>query len=148
MGDFRFEDEFWPDPEAMVAELASMGIELMVSVWPQVSLESENFAELDRLGYLVRSNRGVDIQMSFEGPSRFLDVTNPAAREWLWAKLRVNYPGVKLFWLDEAEPEYAFFEFGAYSYYAGQVLEVGNVYPQLFSRAVYDGQVADGQAIR
>jgi alpha-D-xyloside xylohydrolase len=146
MGDFRFEDEFWPDPEAMVAELAQMGIELMVSVWPQVSLESENFAELDRLGYLVRSNRGVDIQMSFEGPSRFLDVTNPAAREWLWAKLRVNYPGVKLFWLDEAEPEYAFFEFGAYSYYAGQVLEVGNVYPQLFSRAVYDGQVADGQS--
>lgn len=146
MGDFRFEDEFWPDPGAMVAELAGMGIELMVSVWPQVSLESENFAELDRLGYLVRSNRGVDIQMSFEGPSRFLDVTNPAAREWLWAKLRVNYPGVKLFWLDEAEPEYAFFEFGAYSYYAGQVLEVGNVYPQLFSRAVYDGQVADGQS--
>ena len=146
MGDFRFEDEFWPDPEAMVAELAEMGIELMVSVWPQVSLESENFAELDRLGYLVRSNRGVDIQMSFEGPSRFLDVTNPAAREWLWAKLRVNYPGVKLFWLDEAEPEYAFFEFGAYSYYAGQVLEVGNVYPQLFSRAVYDGQVEDGQS--
>ncbi|WPF82661.1 family 31 glucosidase [Sanguibacter sp. 4.1] len=146
MGDFRFEDEFWPDPEAMVAELAGMGIELMVSVWPQVSLESENFAELDRLGYLVRSNRGVDIQMSFEGPSRFLDVTNPAAREWLWAKLRVNYPGVKLFWLDEAEPEYAFFEFGAYSYYAGQVLEVGNVYPQLFSRAVYDGQVEDGQS--
>lgn len=146
MGDFRFEDEFWPDPEAMVAELAELGIELMVSVWPQVSLESENFAELDRLGYLVRSNRGVDIQMSFEGPSRFLDVTNPAAREWLWAKLRVNYPGVKLFWLDEAEPEYAFFEFGAYSYYAGQVLEVGNVYPQLFSRAVYDGQVEDGQS--
>ncbi|MEP7762359.1 TIM-barrel domain-containing protein [Sanguibacter sp. 25GB23B1] len=146
MGDFRFEEEFWPDPEAMVAELTSLGIELMVSVWPQVSLASENFAELDRLGYLVRSNRGVDIQMSFEGPSRFLDVTNPAAREWLWAKLRANYPGVKLFWLDEAEPEYSFFEFGAYSYYAGQALEVGNVYPQMFSRAVYDGQVADGQS--
>lgn len=145
MGDFRFEEEFWPDPAAMVAELTELGIELMVSVWPQVSLASENFAELDRLGYLVRSNRGVDIQMSFEGPSRFLDVTNPAAREWLWAKLAANYPGVKLFWLDEAEPEYAFFEFGAYSYFAGQALEVGNIYPQLFSRAVYDGQVASGQ---
>lgn len=145
MGDFRFEEEFWPDPAAMIAELAELGIELMVSVWPQVSLDSENFAELDRLGYLVRSNRGVDIQMSFEGPSRFLDVTHPQAREWLWTKLRANYPGVKLFWLDEAEPEYAFFEFGAYSYYAGQALEVGNIYPQLFSRAVYDGQVADGQ---
>lgn len=145
MGDFRFDEEFWPDPAAMVAELAKLGIELMVSVWPQVSLRSENFAELDRLGYLVRSNRGVDIQMSFEGPSRFLDVTHPGARAWLWETLRRNYPGVKLFWLDEAEPEYAFFEYGAYSYHAGQALEVGNIYPQLFSRAVYDGQVASGQ---
>ncbi len=37
MGDYRFEDEFWPDPAAMVAELKELGVELMVSVWPQVS---------------------------------------------------------------------------------------------------------------
>ncbi|WP_125776471.1 TIM-barrel domain-containing protein [Antribacter gilvus] len=143
MGDFRFEDEFWPDPEAMVAELADLGVELMVSVWPQVSLESENFAELTRKGYLVRSDRGVDVQMSFEGPSRFLDVTNPEAREWLWDRLRAGYPGVKTFWLDEAEPEYALYDFEAYRYHAGAATEVGNLYPQLFSRALYEGQTAD-----
>ena len=147
MGDFRWEEEFWPDPDAMIAELRELGVQLMVSVWPQVSLESENFAELSRRGYLVRSNRGLDVQMSFEGPSRFLDVTHPGARTWLWETLRRNYPGVPIFWLDEAEPEYVFFEHEAYRHHTGQALQVGNTYPQLFSRAVFEGQVADGQAV-
>ena len=38
MGDFRFDDEFFPDPQSMVDELTAMGIELMVSVWPQIAL--------------------------------------------------------------------------------------------------------------
>ncbi|GAB4004875.1 hypothetical protein GCM10029992_51120 [Glycomyces albus] len=58
MGDFRFESEFWPDPAAMVAELGEMGVELMVSVWPQVSLESENFAALKQDNLLVHTERG------------------------------------------------------------------------------------------
>ncbi len=138
MGDFRWEEEFWPDPQAMIAELNELGIELMVSVWPQVSHSSENYAELDRRGFLVRSDRGVDVQMSFEGPSRFLDVTNPQAREWLAQALARGYPGVKMFWLDEAEPEYASYDFAAYRYHLGPALQVGNVYPQLFSSAVAD----------
>lgn len=146
MGDYRWEEEFWPDPAAMVAELAELGVALMVSVWPQVSYESENYAELARRGYLVRSDRGVDAQMSFQGPSRFLDVTHPGARAWLWETLRRNYPGVPLFWLDEAEPEFVFYEYEAYRYHAGPAIQVGNVYPQLFSRAVAEGQVADRQA--
>ena len=28
--------EKWPDPKAMVSELASMGIKLMVSIWPTI----------------------------------------------------------------------------------------------------------------
>lgn len=142
MGDYRWEEEFWPDPDAMIAELRELGVELMVSVWPQVSVQSENFAELLRRGYLVRSNRGLDVQMAFEGPSRFLDVTNPGARAWLWETLSRNYPGVNIFWLDEAEPEYVFYEYESYRHHTGQSVQVGNSYPQLFSRAVYDGQAA------
>jgi alpha-D-xyloside xylohydrolase len=147
MGDFRFDEEFWPDPAAMVSELRSLGVELMVSVWPQVSHESENYAEMSRRGLLTLSNHGVDIQMQFGGPSRFVDVTNPAGRAYLWDKCRANYAhhGIRLFWLDEAEPEYALYDYSAYRYHAGQALEVGNLYPQLFSRALYDGQTADGQ---
>ncbi|MBZ2197418.1 glycoside hydrolase family 31 protein [Occultella gossypii] len=147
MGDYRFEEEFWPDPAAMVAELKDLGIELMVSVWPQVSHSSENYARMAREGWLALSNRGVDVQMAFEGPSQFVDVTNPAARDFLWETCRANYArhGIRLFWLDEAEPEFAFYDYGAYRYHLGQVREVGNIYPQLFARTFHDGLMADGE---
>jgi alpha-D-xyloside xylohydrolase len=147
MGDYRFEDEFWPDPAAMVAELDALGVELMVSVWPQVSLESENFAEMARRNLLVRTNRGIDVQMWFGGPSRFVDVTNPDARAFLWERCREGYAtyGIRLFWLDEAEPEYGVYDHDAYRYHAGQGLEVGNLYPQAFSRVFAEGLTDEGE---
>jgi alpha-D-xyloside xylohydrolase len=148
MGDFRFDEEFWPDPDAMVAELRDLGVELMVSVWPQVAVDSENFAELRRNNHLVRAERGLDVQMSFQGPSMFLDVTHPGARRAVWDLCRQNYhdKGVRLFWLDEAEPEYGVYDFDNYRYHAGPNLQVGNLYPQAFSRAFYDGMTQAGQA--
>ena len=43
---------------AMVRELESLGIKVMVSVWPTVNPDSENFAELERRNLLVRTERG------------------------------------------------------------------------------------------
>lgn len=148
MGDYRFEGEFWPDPAAMVDELRELGVELMVSVWPQVSLESENYSHLRRENLLVRAERGLDVQMAFQGPSAFLDVTNPAARQWLWETCRRNYGanGIRTFWLDEAEPEYGAYDFDAYRYHLGPNVRVGNLYPQLYARAFWDGQRADGES--
>ncbi|WP_084800307.1 glycoside hydrolase family 31 protein, partial [Promicromonospora kroppenstedtii] len=148
MGDYRFEDEFWPDPTAMVDELRDLGVELMVSVWPQVSLESENDSHLRRNNLLVRADRGLDVQMAFQGPSTFLDVTNPETRRWLWETCRRNYGehGIRTFWLDEAEPEYGVYDYDAFRYHLGPALRVGNVYPQAFARAFYEGQVADGES--
>ncbi|WP_026925212.1 TIM-barrel domain-containing protein [Glycomyces arizonensis] len=147
MGDFRFEEEFWPDPAAMVAELKEMGVELMVSVWPQVSLESEHFAAFKQDNLLVRTERGLDVQMGFLGPSMFLDVTNPRAREAAWGIVKRNYHdlGIKVFWLDEAEPEYGVYDFDNYRYHLGPNVQVGNLYPQAFSRMFYEGQRAAGQ---
>ncbi|MBE1876424.1 TIM-barrel domain-containing protein [Myceligenerans pegani] len=148
MGDFRFEEEFWPDPRAMVDELRDLGIELMVSVWPQVSTESENFAAFRKENLLVRTERGLEVQMGFQGPSMFLDVTNPRTRDAVWQIIRRNYHdrGIKLFWLDEAEPEYGVYDFDNYRYHQGSNLQVGNIYPQAFARAFHEGQTAAGQS--
>lgn len=147
MGDFRFEQEFWPDPRAMVSELDALGVQLMVSVWPQIAHDSENFAALRRHGLLVHADRGPDVHMSFEGPSAFLDVTNPRARQFLWERCKVNYfdHGIRTFWLDEAEPEYGRYDFDNYRYHAGPNAQVGNIYPQHFARAFYEGQRGEGQ---
>ncbi|WP_229521608.1 glycoside hydrolase family 31 protein [Paenibacillus monticola] len=147
MGDFRFEEEFFPDPKAMADELKSMGIELMVSVWPQIDLESENFAEMRQKNLLVKPEMGVNICMRFGGESVFYDATNPEARKYVWDKCKKNYydSGIHLFWLDEAEPEYGVYDFDNYRYKMGPNVQIGNIYPQLFSRTFYDGMVAEGQ---
>ena len=147
MGDFRFEDEFWPDPQAMVDELKELGIELMVSVWPQVAVTSENYSHLRNNNLLIRSDRGIDVQMAFQEPCSFVDVTNPEARAWLWETCRKNYGdyGIRTFWLDEAEPELGVYDYDNYRFHAGSTLKVANIYPQHFAKAFFDGQTAEGE---
>ena len=147
MGDYRFEEEFWPEPEKMVAELADLGIELAVSVWPQMSVASENFERFHRENLLVQADRGLAVQMAFEEPCMFLDVTNPATRAAVWELCRANYyeHGARVFWLDEAEPEYGVYDLDNYRYFAGPGQQVANIYPQHFAKAFYDGMTAAGQ---
>lgn len=147
MGDFRFDEEFFPDPKAMVDELKEMGMELMVSVWPQIDLESENFEEMKERGLLVKPEMGVNVCMQFGGDSVFFDATNPEARQYVWEKCKKNYYdyGIKIFWLDEAEPEYGVYDFDNYRYYMGPNVQIGNIYPQLYSKTFYDGMKAEGQ---
>ena len=116
MGDYRFDEEFFPDPDAMVRELTEMGIELMVSVWPQVDVRSENYQEMKQQGLLVKADKGVDIAMLYNGNSTFYDATNPRSRAYVWGKCKKNYydKGIKIFWLDEAEPEYTGYDFDNY----------------------------------
>ncbi len=147
MGDFRFDPEFFPDPKAMVDELKSMGMELMVSVWPQIDLTSENFQDMRDRNLLVKPERGVNVCMQFVADSVFFDATNPAARRYVWDKCRKSYydQGIRIFWLDEAEPEYGVYDFDNYRYHAGPNLQVGNIYPQTFARTFYDGLAEAGQ---
>lgn len=148
MGDFRFDEAFFPDPAAMVEELHSLGIELMVSVWPQISVASENYKEMRDNNLLVRSEAGVDLDSRFQDPNAFYDTTNPAARAFVWDKCKQNYfdLGIKTFWLDEAEPEYEVYDYAHYRYHAGPVLQVGNLYPQHYARGFYEGQIEAGQS--
>lgn len=146
-GEWKFDPTYWPDPAAMVHELKEMGVELMVSVWPTVEPESENYPEMLEKGYLIRTERGVRTGLDFQGPTIHIDVTNPDARDFLWQKLQQNYYryGIRTFWLDEAEPEYARYDFDNYRYALGTDLEVGNCYPVQYSRAVFEGQQVAGQ---
>ena len=146
MGDYRFDPEFFPDPKAMCDELKEMGITCMVSVWPQVSHESENYHEMRHQNLLVRSEYGEQVGMRFGGDSMFFDATNPRARQYVWDKCKKNYwdMGVRVFWLDEAEPEYGTYDYSNYRYSVGPVVQAGNVYPQAFSRGFYEGMRAEG----
>ena len=146
-GDWSFDPEYWPDPKAMVDELASMGTKVMVSVWPTVDPRSRNYKEFRERGFLIRSDRGINAAMDFFGKMHFFDSTNPAAREYGYQILKENYGkyGIDMFWLDEAEPEYAVTDYDAYRQYIGPVAETGNFYSRQHARMVYDGQKNDGK---
>ena len=146
-GEWKFDNEYWPDPQAMVDELKSMGVELMVSIWPTVDHKSENYKEMEEKGYLMSVDRGQRIVMGFAGDVIHFDPTNPKAREYVWKKVKQNYYdyGIKLFWLDVAEPEYTFYDFDLYRYHLGSNMQVGNLYPSLYSRAFYEGMKSEGQ---
>ena len=144
-GDWKFDRDYWPDPTAMVQELKEMGVKLMVSIWPTVDGESENYEEMREKGYLARSEYGK--RLGQLGQACFIDVTNPDARKFVWSRIRENYykDGIQIFWLDEAEPEYTDYEYEHYRYFIGADLEMGNIYPKYYARMAYDGMAEEGQ---
>ncbi|MDR1559327.1 MAG: glycoside hydrolase family 31 protein [Clostridiales bacterium] len=148
MGDFRFDEEFFPDPKSMVDELREMGMELMVSIWTQVGFDSENYQEMNEKGLLIKAETGLQTAAYFFNTNAtFLDATNPEARKYVWEKCKKNYykHGIKVFWLDEAEPDLGTYDFENYRFYSGTQLQTGNIYPQMFSRLFYDGMKSENQ---
>lgn len=146
-GEWKFDPVYWPDPDAMIAELKEMGIELMVSIWPTVDYRSENFNEMKAKGLLIHVEQGYPISMDFQGNTLHYDATNPEAREYVWEKAKKNYydKGVKVFWLDEAEPEYTVYDFENYRYHMGPDVQIGNIYPLMYAKTFFDGMQAEGQ---
>jgi alpha-D-xyloside xylohydrolase len=79
--------------------------------------------------------------MDFLGDTVFFDATNPEARAYVWQLVKKNYhdKGVRIFWLDEAEPEYTVYDFDNYRYHAGTNLQTGNIYPRAYAQGFYEG---------
>ena len=123
-GDWHFNSDSWPDPTAMVQELASLGMRTMVTVWPWSHNGSSTYDAMLQQGLFVRAINGTATPTGGTCPSNELcppgvvtipdglhgslvDVTNPAARDFVWAQLLDGYVkhGIQLFWLDSTEPE-------------------------------------------
>lgn len=77
-----------------------------------------------------------------KGKIPFFDATNPRARDYVWKLCKKNYYdyGIKVFWLDEAEPEFSVYDYDNYRYFMGPATKIGNIYPQLYARTFYEGQ--------
>ena len=145
-GDWKFDTTYWPDPKAMVDELHSMGIKVMVSVWPSVDRRSENFNEMLERGLLMRTERGAAQTYDYQGDCVQLDPFNPETRVYVWEKCKQHYYdlGIDYFWLDNSEPDLTKYDFDNFRYWAGPALEVSNLYPQMYSRIFFDAETALG----
>ncbi len=146
-GEWRFDPQYWPDPDAMIRELREMGIQLMVSIWPTVDHKSKNYNVMKERGLLINVERGYPVALHCVDDTIHYDATNPEAREFVWNEVKKNYyeKGIRVFWLDEAEPEYSYYDFDNYRYYLGPNVQIGNIYPKCYAQTFYEGMTAEGQ---
>jgi alpha-D-xyloside xylohydrolase len=154
LGDWKFDSEAWPDPAAMVKELAALGMRVMVSVWPSVNPLSDNYVRMRDEGMLIGTESGVPFHhvfsdIGFHGRSlgvAFYDATDARARAYLWEQLRENYAahGIETFWLDACEPEMFPEQHANLVFASGPGREVANLYPREHARGIYDHMRAGG----
>ncbi len=139
-GDWKFDTKYWPDVKAMVDELHSMGIRVIVSVWPSVDRKSENFWPMMEQGLLIKTERGAAQTYDYQGDCVEIDPFNPKTREYVWEVCKKNYYdyGIDGFWLDNSEPDYGVYDFENYRYCNGPALASSNMYPQMYSRVFFD----------
>jgi alpha-D-xyloside xylohydrolase len=123
-GDWAFNPTLWPDPSAMVQELAAMGMRAMVTVWPWSHNGSLTYDALLAGGHFVKAIRGTATPAPGRCPpgelcppgvvtmpdglhGSLVDATSPAARDFVWARVVDGYVkhGIFAFWLDSTEPE-------------------------------------------
>ena len=100
-GDWKFDKTYWPDPKAMVDELHSMGIKVVVSVWPSVDKRSVHFYDMLERGLLLKNERGGLQNYDYQGDERTVDVhvrrirekleDVPASPEYVMTKWGVGY---------------------------------------------------------
>ena len=148
MGDYRFDEEYFPDPRAMVAELGVHGRGAHgLGVAAGRRSRRRTTQEMRENNLLVRSESGVDVQMRFQEPSRLLrrhESCRPAVRvgEVPAELLRPRRPHVLA---GRGGTRVRDVRLRQYRYHLGPNLQIGNLYPQLYARGFYEGQVAAGQ---
>lgn len=120
-GEWEFDPEYWPDPEDICRELKEMGVQPVVSIWPTINPDSENYRAMDDTNMLIRTETGQYGIFEFYGQQIFIDVTNPETGLFVWDKVKKHYydKGISNFWLDEAEPEVHPQQYSNLKLYAG-----------------------------
>ena len=146
-GDYKFDPKYWQNPKKMADELHEMGVKLVVSMWPTINENSENYREMLDKNMLIRTANGTNKLFDFYGPQALIDPTNAKTRKFVWQKLKENYidNGVDALWFDEAEPEIHPEHFDNIITSAGRGDETGLLYPYYYSKLAYDGLKENGR---
>jgi alpha-D-xyloside xylohydrolase len=146
-GDFKLDSTYWPNPEKMCEELEAMDVKPIVSIWPTMSQQSENYSVMDKRNMLITREDGGFGLFDFHGPQTYIDPTNKETREYVWSKIQENYyiKGIRNYWLDEAEPEIYPCHYFNMKMHLGNGEEVGLVYPYYYTKLFYEGLQSVGE---
>lgn len=107
MGNFEFiNNERWPDPKGMVADLQQEGINTVLITEPYFIMGTNNFGE-SRPHHAVDKDREPYILTDFYfGFGGLIDIFRKDARDWFWSKYKSKIDdGIAGWWGDLGEPE-------------------------------------------
>lgn len=96
----NFEPEFYSNPKENIQKLHDKNVDLMVSIWPSLGVESDIYKEMLKGGFLFKQKHWCGGQV--------YDAYNPKARKiyWNYIKEGLAKNGVDGYWMDGTEPEY------------------------------------------
>jgi len=137
----RFDPERYPDPRGMMDTLHGMNLHLLLSIWPNMSGESEDRIEFRNAGKLL-------------GDGSVYDAFDPDARAIYWRQTNDSFfrYGVDGWWCDSSEPYDAVWggseraplpermqkSVGEFKKYLDD--SIINAYSLYHSKGIYDGQ--------
>ena len=142
--DFRWREDNYSNPRAMLDTLHSLGFRVVVSQDPVVSQRNTaQWLEADSLGLFakdIRTGKTYDMPWPWGGRCGVVDFTNPAAAAW-WGEYQQSPidDGVDGFWTDMGEPAWSNEEERDrlnMLHYAGPHAAIHNVYGLYWDRVV------------
>jgi len=85
---FKWDDQLFPDPKAMLARLKEKGLKICVWINPYIAQRSYLFEEGRKNGYLLKKKNGDVWQWDkWQAGMGIVDFTNPEACKWYQSKL-------------------------------------------------------------
>jgi alpha-D-xyloside xylohydrolase len=108
-GDHTFEASRYPNPQAMLDSVHSMGGRFMISVWPKFYNTVANYKELDAKGWMYHQAIQDDIHDWLGYLGSFYDAYDAGARKMFWRQMNDNLYtkykyGIDAWWMDASEP--------------------------------------------
>ncbi|GIV53184.1 MAG: hypothetical protein KatS3mg038_3705 [Candidatus Kapaibacterium sp.] len=137
--DLTFSSERFPDPSGMIARLREQGFRLTLWQLPYIATDSKLYAEGAANGYFAKQADGSPYHISgFFGPAAVIDFSNPEAVAWYQSKFeplfRMGVAAIKTDFGEGAPPDA--------QYANADGLEMHNLYPLLYNRAIFEAILA------
>lgn len=142
-GQKTFDEDRFPDPADMLRRLHEMDVHFMISIWPNMSEDCENYREFAEAGLLLPASEMYDA-LSEEGRKLY----------WKQAERGLFVHGTDAWWCDSCEPVTPEWEkqmkpepgemYHEFVEAAGSILPMDqvNAYAMYHARAVWEGQRA------